>query len=189
MGTDSGSKSMMFFSQRLLRSCPEKRKMIYMKLITNFIAGSLLTGILALAPATSFARGGGGGGGHFGGFRGGPGAGAWHHDGGWAHHAYSGYYGYYGPFDYDLDGYAGPYYDDSDPADLQPASTGAAPDEPTSLIMSVQKELARLGYYHGQIDGMTGSETGQALRWFQSAEKLPVSGQIDSATVKALRIG
>jgi Putative peptidoglycan binding domain len=180
---------MMFFSQRLLRSCPEKRKMIYMKLITNFIAGSLLTGILALAPATSFARGGGGGGGHFGGFRGGPGAGAWHHDGGWAHHAYSGYYGYYGPFDYGLDGYAGPYYDDSDPADLQPASTGAAPDEPTSLIMSVQKELARLGYYHGQIDGMTGSETGQALRWFQSAEKLPVTGQIDSATVKALRIG
>jgi hypothetical protein len=38
-----------------------------MRLITNFIPGSLLTGILALAPATSFPRGGGGGGGHFGG--------------------------------------------------------------------------------------------------------------------------
>jgi peptidoglycan hydrolase-like protein with peptidoglycan-binding domain len=71
----------------------------------------------------------------------------------------------------------------------QPASTGAAPDEPTSLIMSVQKELARLGYYHGRVDGITGSETGQALRGFQSADKLPVSGQIDSATVKAVRIG
>ena len=68
-------------------------------------------------------------------------------------------------------------------------TTDAAPDEPTSLIMSVQKELARLGYYHGQIDGMTGSETAQALRWFQSVDKLPVSGQIDSATVQALRIG
>ena len=50
--------------------------MIYMRLITNFIAGLLLTGILALAPATSFAHGGGGhfGGGdrgHFGGFHGG----------------------------------------------------------------------------------------------------------------------
>jgi peptidoglycan hydrolase-like protein with peptidoglycan-binding domain len=55
--------------------------------------------------------------------------------------------------------------------------------------MSVQKQLARLGYYHGQIDGMTGSDTAQALRWFQSSEKLPVSGQIDTATVKALRIG
>jgi hypothetical protein len=172
--------------------------MIYMRLITKFIAGSLLTGILALAPATSFARGGGGGGGghfggggggHFGGFHGGPGAGAWHNDGAWARHAYSGYYGYYGPFDYGLDDYAGPYYDDSDSSDLQLAPTGAATDEPTSLTVSVQKELTRLGYYHGQIDGITGPGTAVALRWFQSVEKLPVSGQIDSATVKALRIG
>jgi hypothetical protein len=165
--------------------------MIYMRLITNFIAGSLLTGILALAPATSFARGGGGGGGggHFGGFHGGRSAGAWHYDGGWAHHSSTGYYGYDGPFEYGLDGYAGPYSDDSDSFDGQPAATDAAPDEPTSLIMSVQKELARLGYYHGQIDGITGSETAQALRWFQSVDKLPLSGQIDSATLQALRLG
>src|SRR5271166_2579949 len=59
---------------------PIEGNMIYMRLITNFIAGLLLTGILALAPATSFAHGGGGGGGghfggggggHFGGFHGG----------------------------------------------------------------------------------------------------------------------
>jgi Putative peptidoglycan binding domain len=56
-----------------------------------------------------------------------------------------------------------------------------------SLVL--QKELARLGYYHGQIDGIMGSETAQALRWFQSVDKLPVSGQIDGATVQALRIG
>ena len=166
-----------------------------MRLITNFIAGSLLTGILAFAPATSFARGGGGGGGghfggggggHFGGLHDGRGAGAWHHDGGWAHHPYSGYHGYYGPFDYGLDGDANPYYEDSD---VQPPSTDPATDESTSLIMSVQKELARLGYYHGHIDGLMGSETAQALRWFQSVDKLPVSGQIDSATVQALQMG
>ena len=101
METDSGSKSAILFSQRLLRCYAQKRKMIYMRLITNFIAGSLLTGILAFAPATSFARGGGGGGGghfggggggHFGGLHDGRGAGAWHHDGGWAHHPYSGRY-------------------------------------------------------------------------------------------------
>jgi hypothetical protein len=34
-----------------------------------------------------------------------------------------------------------------------------------------------------------GSETAQALRWFQSVNKLPVSGQIDNPTVQALRIG
>ena len=193
--------------------------MIYMRLITNFIAGLLSTGILALAPVTSFAHGGaggggghfgGGGGGHFGGFhggfgsrgvgavgqalhgpiaQGGRGSGAWHHDGGWSHHSYSGYYGYYGPFDYGLDDYAGPYYDDSDSFDVQPAPSDVASDESMSLIMSVQKELARLGYYHGPIDGIAGSETAHALRWFQSVDKLPVSGQIDSATVQALRIG
>jgi peptidoglycan hydrolase-like protein with peptidoglycan-binding domain len=53
----------------------------------------------------------------------------------------------------------------------------------------LQKELARLGYYQGQIDGVMELETAQALRWFQSVDKLPVSGQIDSATVQALRIG
>jgi len=119
----------------------------------------------------------------------GRGSGAWHHDGGWSHHSYSGYYGYYGPFDYGLDDYAGPYYDDSDSFDVQPAPSDVAPDESMSLIMSVQKELARLGYYHGPIDGIAGSETAHALRWFQSVDKLPVSGQINSATVQALRIG
>jgi peptidoglycan hydrolase-like protein with peptidoglycan-binding domain len=58
-----------------------------------------------------------------------------------------------------------------------------------SLTMSVQKELARLGYYHGPIDGIAGSETTHAVRWFQSVDHLPVTGQIDSATIQALRIG
>jgi Putative peptidoglycan binding domain len=184
--------------------------MIYMRLITNFIAGLLLTGMLALAPSSSFAHGGGGGGGHFGGFhgglggrgfgavghsfhgpiaQGGRGSGGWHHEGSRSHYSYPGSYGYYGPFDYGFDDYAGPYYDDSDSFDMQPAPSDVASDESTSRIMSVQKELARLGYYHGQIDGIAGSETAQALRWFQSVDKLPVSGQIDSATVQALRIG
>ena len=92
-------------------------------------------------------------------------------------------------FDHGLDDYAGPYYNDSDSFDVQPAPSDVAPDESMSLIMSAQRELARLGYYHGPIDGIAGSETAHALRWFQSVDKLPVSGQIDSATVQALRIG
>jgi hypothetical protein len=190
--------------------------MICMRFITNLLAGLLLTGVLALAPPNSYARGGGGhfgggGGGHFGGggyvggfgsggigavahgfhgpiAQGGRGDGAWHHDGGWSHHSYPGYYGYFGPFDYGLDDYSGPYYDDSDSFDVQPAPSDVAPDESTSLIMSVQKELAQLGYYHGPIDGVAGSETEQAVRWFQSIDHLPVTGEIDSATRQALRI-
>jgi peptidoglycan hydrolase-like protein with peptidoglycan-binding domain len=52
----------------------------------------------------------------------------------------------------------------------------------------VQKELTRLGYYRGPIDGVIGSETQKAIRWFQSVDKLPITGQIDNPTLKALRI-
>jgi hypothetical protein len=165
-----------------------------MKSIRNLLAGLLLTGVLALAPSNLFARGGGGGGGHFGGGAGHVGAfhggfsRAGRHDGGRSHHWYPGPYGYFEPFDYGLDDYTGTYYDDSDSIDAQPAANDGASDESGSLIMSVQKELARLGYYHGPIDGVVGSETEQAVRWFQAIDHLPVTGQIDSATRQALRI-
>jgi hypothetical protein len=168
-----------------------------MKSITNLLAGLLLTGVLVFAPSNSFARGGGGGGGHFGGgghmgaFHGGfsgGGRGAVAHGfhGGGSHHRYPGSYGYFGPFEYGLDDDAG-FYDDSDSPDLQPPANDGAPDQSTSLIiMSVQNELARLGYYRGPIDGVAGSETGRAVRWFQTVDHLPVTGEIDSATREAL---
>jgi Putative peptidoglycan binding domain len=168
-----------------------------MKFIGNLLAGLLLTGVLALAPANSFARGGGGGGGHFegggghmGAFHGGfgRGDGAWRHDGGGSQHWYPGSYGYFSPFDDGLDDYTGTYYDDSDSLDVQPAANDGALDDSTSLIVSVQKELTQLGYYHGPIDGVAGSETERAVRWFQAVAHLPVTGQIDTATRQALRI-
>ena len=161
----------------------DKGNMNYMRFLTNFLAGLLLTGILALAPATSFAHGGGGG--HFGG-------GGYHGHYGDGHHSYDGHYGYYGypyyGYTYPDYGDAYPSYDDNDAYDAQPAPTEEAPYESTSLIMSVQKELTQLGYYHGPINGVAGSETEQAVRWFQSVDHLPVTGQIDSATLQALRI-
>jgi peptidoglycan hydrolase-like protein with peptidoglycan-binding domain len=97
--------------------------------------------------------------------------------------------GIYGPFDYGIDDYDGPYNDDTESVDLQPAPTDLAPDGFTSLTMSVQKVLAQLGYYHGPINGIAGSETAHAIRWFQSVDHLPVNGQMDSATIQALRVG
>jgi Putative peptidoglycan binding domain len=55
-------------------------------------------------------------------------------------------------------------------------------------IVAVQKELAKLGYYHGPIDGLIGSQTGRAISWFQSVDKLSVTGRIDDPTLKALQI-
>jgi peptidoglycan hydrolase-like protein with peptidoglycan-binding domain len=66
-----------------------------------------------------------------------------------------------------------PGYDDSESFNAQPAPVDVALDKSTSLIMSVQKELARLGYYHGPIDGVDGLETERAIRWFQSIDHLP----------------
>ncbi len=120
--------------------------------------------------------------------RGGGTGGAWRHDGGGSHHWYPGSYGYFSPFDDGPDDYTGTYYDDSDSLDVQPPANDGALDHSTSLIMSVQEELARLGYYHGPIDGVAGSETERAVRWFQAIDHLPVTGQIDSATRQALRI-
>ena len=58
-----------------------------------------------------------------------------------------------------------------------------------SVNLAVQRALAQLGYYHGPVDGVVGPQTEKAIRWFQSVDSLPVTGEIDSATLRALRIG
>ena len=57
-----------------------------------------------------------------------------------------------------------------------------------SVERAVQEELAELGYYHGPADGTIGPETQRAMRWFQSVAKMPVTGRIDSALLRALQI-
>ena len=155
-----------------------------MRSIKGSLVGLVLAGILALAPTAAFAHGGGGGGhgggfgggGHFGGGRAFAGRG-FHDHGfrrdhdrfffgtGFGFDAPSGYLDYpdYGYYDYDTSDYS-------------------------ETIVAVQKELAKLGYYNGPIDGTVGPQTETAIRWFQSVDKLPVTGQIDDPTLQALRI-
>jgi peptidoglycan hydrolase-like protein with peptidoglycan-binding domain len=57
------------------------------------------------------------------------------------------------------------------------------------VILAVQQALAQLGYYNGPVDGVAGPQTEEAIGWFQSVASLPVTGEIDSATLRALRIG
>ena len=147
--------------------------------------------------------GGFGGGGHFGGFAGHGFAGHgftqyqgahfarhgnhFRHDGNYSFgydYPYNGYdYPYYG-YDYPYDG----YYDDytGDYSDGQSSAAEVTPSQ--GIIIAVQKELTQLGYYHGSIDGVIGPQTEGAIRWFQSVASIPVTGQIDDATLNALRI-
>ena len=55
--------------------------------------------------------------------------------------------------------------------------------------MVVQAELARRGYYRGPINGVIGSGSRRAIREFQAAEGLPITGRIDESLIRALRTG
>ena len=57
-----------------------------------------------------------------------------------------------------------------------------------SLERTVQEELGQLGYYYGPVDGAIGPETQRAIRQFQTVARIPVTGRIDSATLRALQI-
>jgi hypothetical protein len=58
----------------------------------------------------------------------------------------------------------------------------------TNLAVSVQSELARRGYYRGPTDGVIGRDSSEAIRAFQAAQGLPVTGVIDPKLLNALGI-
>lgn len=85
--------------------------------------------------------------------------------------------------------YPYPYYD-GDPYGYSSNDYGPGYDYQywTALGASVQSELARRGYYHGAIDGVIGSGSIQAIRGFQAAQGLPVTGRINPKLLKALGV-
>jgi hypothetical protein len=104
------------------------------------------------------------------------------------HFRHDGEFFFGGPFfdDYSDYGYDYPnygYYDD-----YSGEQSSAAEAISSQVVIAVQKELTQLGYYHGRVDGLVGPHTERAIRWFQSVDQLPVTGQIDDRTLKALRI-
>jgi hypothetical protein len=56
------------------------------------------------------------------------------------------------------------------------------------LAVDVQRALKRRGYYYGAIDGDIGSGSRAAIRAYQRDHGLAITGRIDSALVRALRI-
>jgi peptidoglycan hydrolase-like protein with peptidoglycan-binding domain len=52
---------------------------------------------------------------------------------------------------------------------------------------ALQKSLAEAGYYQGDVDGVYGPETVDAVESLQKAHGLPVTGAVDKATDAALR--
>jgi murein L,D-transpeptidase YcbB/YkuD len=109
-------------------------------------------------------------------------------------YGYPGYYGYgYGyPYGY---GYTYPsYYYGQYPAGYATTTTYAtsrygdlAYDD--SLVIAVQRRLARAGYYHGAIDGVAGRATRSAIARWEANHGMYADGRIDRKTLRALGIG
>ena len=55
-------------------------------------------------------------------------------------------------------------------------------------VRQIQTKLKRWGYYNGNIDGIYGSKTVAAVKWFQSKNGLKADGIAGPATLKALGI-
>ena len=94
-------------------------------------------------------------------------------------------YGYYAsdyyPYDYDPGVYEGggaDYYGQG--------AYGSSEQYADSTVAPVQEQLARQGYYRGEIDGIFGAETRRAVVRYQSDHGLRVTGNLNADTLRAL---
>jgi peptidoglycan hydrolase-like protein with peptidoglycan-binding domain len=56
------------------------------------------------------------------------------------------------------------------------------------IVFGVQTKLKQLGYYSGVVDGQMGSQTAAAIRRFQIAQRLKVTGELNSQTLRRLGV-
>ncbi|HEY4282604.1 MAG TPA: peptidoglycan-binding domain-containing protein [Chthoniobacterales bacterium] len=101
------------------------------------------------------------------------------------------YYGYQ-PYPY----YYGQGYDDSGYSDSgvyqgqvyndQGSGYGMSGADADSMVTAAQEQLAREGYYRGEIDGKLGPQTRRAITRFQSGHGLRVTGYLSADTLRAL---
>lgn len=55
-------------------------------------------------------------------------------------------------------------------------------------VRQIQTKLKRWGYYNGNVDGIYGSQTLSAVKWFQSKNGLVVDGIAGKNTLQAMGI-
>jgi hypothetical protein len=67
-----------------------------------------------------------------------------------------------------------------------PIYTGYADLTPDRVVINVQVQLQRDGYYFGSIDGILGPQTRQALAAFQADNGLAITSAIDQPTIATL---
>jgi peptidoglycan hydrolase-like protein with peptidoglycan-binding domain len=80
------------------------------------------------------------------------------------------------------------------PQPSRPQPAPASTQQPTPAvnvegmtIFEMQERLNELGYKLGTVDGVSGPKTVEALKKFQTDNKLPPTGTIDPETIRKLR--
>ena len=115
------------------------------------------------------------------------------HDRGWYHSHYNrveliggGYYFWNNGYWYPAWGYdpGAEYY-----AYDAPIYVGSAAEPPDKVIADVQAELQDMGYYTGDVDGLLGPLTREALASYQADQGLTQTEMIDEPTLDSLGLG
>ncbi len=139
----------------------------------------------------------------------------WHgHHCRWVHNSWVVFdYGFYDPFwwgypyypysygyPYDYSGYGGSY-DDSyygdnsqvypgqdagESEDSQYQGSDSRHSDNGSPVAIAQSRLARLGYYHGEVDGMLGPNTRRAISDYQKDHGMRVTGSVSGNTLSSI---
>ena len=70
-----------------------------------------------------------------------------------------------------------------------PIYVGHRAEPPDRVIADVQAELQQMGYYRGEVDGLLGPLTREALTAYQADQGLTTTAAIDQPTLDALGMG
>lgn len=75
------------------------------------------------------------------------------------------------------------------PLGCSTAISAGMPAAQNENVKHVQEILHAKGFYKGNIDGIMGPHTRTAIREYQRAEKLPVTGRLDAKTASKMGVG
>jgi hypothetical protein len=70
-----------------------------------------------------------------------------------------------------------------------PIYVGHRAEPPDRVIADVQAELQQMGYYRGEVDGLLGPLTREALTAYQADQGLTATAVIDEPTLQSLNLG
>jgi hypothetical protein len=115
------------------------------------------------------------------------------HDQGWYRSRYNRVELIGGGYYYWNDGYWYPAWGYSPSAEYYaydgPIYVGHRAEPPDRVIADVQAELQQMGYYQGEVDGLLGPLTRQALTAYQADQGLATTAAIDEPTLDSLGMG